>query len=150
MEPIVPQERGQREMVNLRDKMHPETRAILAELPIFKDSLEHGGISASELARVHKWSYDRLLHWLGKMDVLDFSTGRNYGESKKMFELRKQHEKISVETCADEAIKSTIRRLESTIERLGEELRKSRREASDLGQANDNLRHRIERYGIGI
>lgn len=138
-------------MVNFKDRTHPETRAIFAELPNFKDSLEHGGISASELGRVHKWSYDRLLHWLGEWEVINFKTGRFYGESKKDFERRKQLEKISVETCADEAVKNTIRHLESTIARIGEELRKSQRVASNTTVEVARLRGRLQKYeGNGI
>lgn len=132
-----------------KNQMHPETKAMLELLPFFKDNLEHGGTNASILAKEHHWSYDRFLHWLGKWEVIDFVTGRFYGESMKEFELRKQREKILVESTADEAIMKRIQRLESTINQMGLEVQKLRREVKTLRDENERLKARLAQYENG-
>lgn len=132
--------------MNHSDRMHPQTREILNLMPDFKDNLESGGTSAKALADKHGWKYTRLLHWLKKMCIIDFVTGRYYGESKKEYELRKQREKICVEAYASPEAKDTIRRLNDTINKLGEELRKRQREVESLKTRNMGLRARLSRY----
>jgi hypothetical protein len=143
MEPIVPQERGQREMVNFKDKTHPETKRMLVILPEITLILEGGIQSAEEMAKTRGWSYDRLLYWLNQYGVINPRTQRIYGESDMQFALN------AVDPMG--FIRKMMDTLKKTISDQDEMILKERREVSKLTMEVERLRARLQKCeGNGI
>jgi hypothetical protein len=156
MEPIVPQERGQREMVNFKDKTHPETKRMLVILPEITLILEGGIQSAEEMAKTRGWSYDRLLYWLNQYGVINPRTQRIYGESDMQFARRKLREGLLFDKVLNAVdpmgfIRKMMDTLKKTISDQDEMILKERREVSKLTMEVERLRARLQKCeGNGI